>query len=582
MSEEKKKKTKKKIKITKKKIILIVVAILIVIFAIFKLNGKKDNEVKTFDTKEIEKRQIVTSISSTGTVDTSTSKNVTSTLTGYEIASVNVVEGQHVNVGDVICTFDVSKLQQSLNDAKASLSATQTQNFYSIQNAQRSLTDAQNSKNTTVSETQNQINSTVNTLNTLNNQIASTQAQLASAQSAEASAKAAVDAKATVITENNRLKGELDNATVAKTNAEAALKNAQTDVDNLNGMVGTSVDVTNSLAIANDALVTAQANYATASATYNTAKAAYDAYQPTYSNVGNLQSAYEAASAKTADLNSKVTALISQRDAAQASYDTLVKTLNTQASAADSTIATLNDTLESSKAGLGVSTLTQQSQINTLSDQIADGKIVSTVSGTVTKVNVKKGDIYTGSTIAVIEGCQEFIVVAQIDEYDIADVSEGMKVYLKTDATRDEELEGRITYVAQSATTSDMTPGATTGSTSAKYKVEIELDKQNERLRLGMNAKISIVTNGKDNVLSVPFDAINTKDDGTKYITILENEETQSTRDIDVTTGIEGTYYVEISSSEELKEGMKVVMPQVDASASINSLIEAMGADAGM
>ena len=45
---------------------------------------------------------------------------------------------------------------------------------------------------------------------------------------------------------------------------------------------------------------------------------------------------------------------------------------------------------------------------------------------------VKKGDLYSGSAIAVVEGCNEFIIEAEIDEYDIPDVEVGMKVLIKT------------------------------------------------------------------------------------------------------------------------------------------------------
>ena len=118
-------------------------------------------------------------------------------------------------------------------------------------------------------------------------------------------------------------------------------------------------------------------------------------------------------------------------------------------------------------------------------------------------------------------------------------------------------------------------------SGNATYKVQIELLTQNDRLRLGMNAKLSIITNSKNDVWTVPFEAIFERDDGTKYIEILKDEETKEKEELDVQTGIEGTYYVEIKS-DKLKEGMKVVLPEVDTSNSIESLIEAMGADVGV
>ena len=211
-------------------------------------------------------------------------------------------------------------------------------------------------------------------------------------------------------------------------------------------------------------------------------------------------------------------------------------------------------------------------------DQIENGVIKSTVNGTVTQVNIKAGDIYTGSTIAVIEGCEDFIVEAEIDEYDIPDISVGMRVLIKTDATRDEELEGRVIYTAPSATTASTSSSmgaasssATSGS-SATYTVKISLDTPNDRLRLGMNAKLSIITESKEDVWSVPYDAVYDREDGTHYIEILKNEETEEIQEITVEKGLEGTYYVEISS-DELKEGIRVVHPKIEAGNSMKELI---------
>lgn len=177
---------------------------------------------------------------------------------------------------------------------------------------------------------------------------------------------------------------------------------------------------------------------------------------------------------------------------------------------------------------------------------------------------------------------------AEIDEYDIPDIAVGMRVLIKTDATRDEELEGTVIYTAPSSTSMNAasalattSASSVTGTSSATYTVKIALETQNDRLRLGMNAKLSIITESRENVWSVPYDAVYDREDGTHYIEILKNEETEEKQEITVEKGLEGTYYIEISS-DELKEGMKVVLPKIEAGSSIEDLIEMMGADAGL
>ena len=249
----------------------------------------------------------------------------------------------------------------------------------------------------------------------------------------------------------------------------------------------------------------------------------------------------------------------------------------------------MRDTLSGAEISSSVGTETQKMQIKEYQDKLEEGTLKSTVSGTVTKVNVKPGDIYTGTTIATVEGCEDFIVEAEIDEYDIADVKEGMKVIIKTDATREEELEGRVIYTAVSATNSAMQTGMTSAATTqmekaggnATYNIKIALDTPNDRLRLGMNAKLSIITEMKENVLSVPYDSVYTREDGSKYIEIAKNDTGEEKEEIDVKTGIEGSYYIEVIS-DKLKPGMKVVLPKVDTNNSVEELIEMMGAGAGV
>ena len=123
-----------------------------------------------------------------------------------------------------------------------------------------------------------------------------------------------------------------------------------------------------------------------------------------------------------------------------------------------------------------------------------------------------------------------------------------------------------------------------------------------------MNARLSIITEQKDNVLSVPYEAVLERDDGTKYIQILKNEyfDTLKTdkkkkdteepeeikeallkdvepylEEVDVKVGIEGAYYTEISS-KDIDEGMKIIVPKGDTTNSLEVLINAMGADGGI
>ena len=142
-----------------------------------------------------------------------------------------------------------------------------------------------------------------------------------------------------------------------------------------------------------------------------------------------------------------------------------------------------------------------------------------------------------------------------------------MEVSIKTDATRDELLSGEVISVAPAATSSvassqmatvGMSSAGTSGS--ATYTVKVAINTPNDRLRLGMNSKISIITKKSENVLTVPYD--------------------NSEEEISVNVGLESGYYTEISS-DKLKEGLKVKIPKVSGGG-IDELLNSMGATAGM
>lgn len=239
-----------------------------------------------------------------------------------------------------------------------------------------------------------------------------------------------------------------------------------------------------------------------------------------------------------------------------------------------------------------------EEQLEELKEQKEDATIYAGISGVVTEVNVSVGGNFNGGTIARIEGVDKFIVEAQVEEYDVADVAVGMKVLIKTDATRNKEMEGVITYVAPRATNSgsssmgdlsSLMSGIDTSSLSgssgtATYLVKIELKEQNDRLRLGMNAKTSIITEESVDTWAVPYDAVYTREDGTSYVEKVTGKDEEGnilTEKMDVTVGLEGTYYVEVIS-DQITEDTEILVPDAQGNSSIEELLNMMGAGAGI
>lgn len=295
------------------------------------------------------------------------------------------------------------------------------------------------------------------------------------------------------------------------------------------------------------------------------------------------------------ELVSTINAQKSTVDSAQSRVDTYksrVKSLE------DADTSNLEDAKDNYAEQMDSTIEGYEERLESLTEQKEDATIRAGIAGVITAINVTEGASFSGGTIASIEGVDLFIVEAQVEEYDVADVAVGMKVLIKTDATRDAELEGVITYVAPRATNSGsssmsglsslmgggMDTSSITGSGSATYLVKVELKEQNERLRLGMNAKTSIITEESADVWSVPYDAVFTRTDGTTYlqeITGKDEDGNYVTKELDVTIGLQGTYYVEIIS-DQVSETTEILVPDAQGNSSIEELLNMMGAGAGI
>ena len=558
---------KKKKKITKKRVIIAIVLLLIIGSIVMNKLKPSEDDNKKIEVTEITKRNIAKSISDTGVVKTNTSKEFISKLSGSKILTVNVKEGDQVNPGDVICTFDTTEIQRSLNTALKTAGIADAQAQIGINGAARNYNDAMSNKDTQVRTTQSDVDAakkafdeSTDKLNALRQAVQNMEPQAKEMQTKiPALEKAYKDAEAAY--------------TFAQSNASVHTVQAQTTP--VTGETSTADNTTGgettSPVPANSSTGISAAELADLYSKYIAAKNAYD-------SANSVISSYNGLVAQRTEMESASSQLLT-------AYEKAVQGLDTVSKTSDSTVAASYDALLNSELAKQSTNVSAQSQIATLRDQLKEGTLISDVSGTITKVNFKPGDMYTGTTIAILDGCEDIVIESEIGEYDIPDVKVGMKVMVKTDATRDEELEGRVTYVSPVSSSminsSAMASMASSSSSNATYLVKISLDKGNERLRLGMNAKLSIITEMKENVWTVPYECIMTKDDGSFYIEVADNDEGTEKHELAVQKGIEGTYYTEIISSE-LKDGMKVIVPEVEAANSLENLIEMMGPSAGM
>ena len=211
-------------------------------------------------------------------------------------------------------------------------------------------------------------------------------------------------------------------------------------------------------------------------------------------------------------------------------------------------------------------TYTKSDEYESVTESQSGTQVVAPFSGYITAINVEEGNNYTqGNTVFTISNTDSYVVEATVDEYDIASLSEGLSAVVKFDATDDEEFTGTLTYVAvtsDSTTTSSSSSSnsnsggsSSSSSSSASYEVKITLDDTDDRLRVGMTAKASVILESAEGAFAVAYDCVETDSDGNSYVTAVDDEGNETK--VTVTLGLESDYYVQIIS-DDLYKGMLV------------------------
>ncbi|HSY51781.1 MAG TPA: efflux RND transporter periplasmic adaptor subunit [Thermoanaerobaculia bacterium] len=136
--------------------------------------------------------------------------------------------------------------------------------------------------------------------------------------------------------------------------------------------------------------------------------------------------------------------------------------------------------------------------------------ILSPIDGEAVQLNAHEGEVVItgtmnnpGSVIAVIADLSEILVEADVGETDITGIrlNEASKVHV--DAIPEKEYNGHVAEIGSSAA---LKQGASAGM--RYFKVKVQIDNPDERLRPGMGAQVSIVTTAAGSALSVPIQSV--------------------------------------------------------------------------
>lgn len=162
------------------------------------------------------------------------------------------------------------------------------------------------------------------------------------------------------------------------------------------------------------------------------------------------------------------------------------------------------ETLKSEEQNLQVLIHQQEAseaEIAKARDELAYTVITSPIDGVVTKVKSEVGEQVVpgiqgsvGSTIMEVADLSQMLMVARIDEANIASVQPGQKATVRIQAYRDETFEGTVESVALAKAEPNSTNSRSTEGANY-YEAKILLKTQGRRIPTGLNADADIETN---------------------------------------------------------------------------------------
>ncbi len=155
-----------------------------------------------------------------------------------------------------------------------------------------------------------------------------------------------------------------------------------------------------------------------------------------------------------------------------------------------------------------------------------------------------------------------------VDELDINSVEIGQEAVVTFDAIEDEEFTGEVTEIGNTASVNGGV---------AKYTVSISVPKD-EDMKQGMNASATITIENRENVITIPVNALQEKGDKV-FVYTKEDEDGNLSGETEVTTGLSDGTTVEITKG--LSEGDTVYYNKVGSSDSGNSNDGGMPGDMG-
>lgn len=498
--------------------------------------------INQVQTSQVEKRTLVSSVSATGTLTSVNSKEVVVNLSGVEVESVSVQLGDMVEVGQVLCEFDSEDIEESLSEAKTALNVANQKTQMDLTAAERNLADAKEDYDIDLKRGNTDLDVAYNDYVLALEDVEEAESAWNSAKENMYMYLGEYEYRQNLV---NQKKAELDavggssEANVQLFNTKRSeleqyasdnrieLKNSVMDTkiglgeeNNMDAItIGSSGSEDFYIVSSGDDISEKKvkiegliAELKIIKSNYNTSRQLEQEYVSLQQEAANMQSKYNAAVQNESSAEKAYEQAVSASQSELSAYQKQQRALDDTAKSAENNVINKTESLTTAQLNALSSGNSEEDKVEQYQQQLDDCTVEAPISGVISAVNIEAGDTYNGTAIVTIDDISSFEVTAEIDEYDIGKIEKGQKVVIKTNATGDEELEGTVKIVS---------PKASTGGNEVTYTVIISVDTPNEMLRMDMTAKLSIILESKENVLTVPYEAVQEDESGNVYVEVV-------------------------------------------------------------
>lgn len=185
---------------------------------------------------------------------------------------------------------------------------------------------------------------------------------------------------------------------------------------------------------------------------------------------------------------------------------------------------------------------TAQANLDQANAKAASRTVTAPSSGSIVELNAKVGATVTGGMIMgesdtsggkqcmQIADLSKMKVTVQVGEKDIAKIAVGQSANVTYPAFPDIVSQGTVTAIASVANSDS---GSGSGG-SVTFNVDILIEAPDSRLKPGMTAEVSVVTEKLDDVVMVPTMALMTEDGEHYYVNVATDDEGKQTRRVKV------------------------------------------------